>query len=189
MGNGRLEEIHELCVPILLSVLGYGVDMDSCRYLLNALKLFATGNNAKEKKILCLQGIRKVLTFLTHSDIVLVDSGFGLLAELTKCDEIYSQMLLEAGGFDWVMTEMSNHTTSSHLQARACEVLRNLPVGMDKVNLAVNLILRAMKTHTEDRMVQYQGCHALVQLCYRLPGVAEMLKSVEARSIICLSAY
>ncbi|KAL7541581.1 hypothetical protein ACHAXR_011047 [Thalassiosira sp. AJA248-18] len=190
--EGAREHIasYDSSIPTLLAMIGSGIDMAACKCSLNALKLLAMGNDENKAKIVKLGGIKTVMDFLSPpSDVVLVDSGLGFLAELSKGNKQISQSLMDAGCFELVKAEMANNANLPHLQARACEFLRNANVGVDKVNDAVFLILTAMKDHGEDDMVQYEGCHALLQLCCRFPTTAKLLKSEETSSILCQSQY
>ncbi|KAL7551044.1 hypothetical protein ACHAWF_014255 [Thalassiosira exigua] len=177
-------------VPTLLSVLGSGIDMDASKCALNALKLLGTGNDANKSQIVRHDGIKRVLDFLTPpNEVLLVDSGLGLLDELTKGDHDNSQVLYDAGGFDFLSTEMANHASSPHLQARAFCVLRNLPADITKAIHALNLTATAMKNHPQDSMVQYEGCHTLLGYCCRYPDIVGMLKVDEVRSILRQSHF
>jgi len=77
--------------------------------------------------------------------MAMVDSGFGLLSELTKNNSKISQLLLDSDGLELITKAMAYHSSSSHVQVRACEVLFNLPIGVSAVHGAAELILKAMK--------------------------------------------
>jgi len=185
-----------------LSVFGHGVTSDAaCKCSLNALKLLAAGNDDIKFKIAHLGGIKTVSDFLSppndvsvnliNSCVWMLDAGLGLLSELTKNNERNAQMLLDTGGYALVTSEMTNHSDSSHLQARACEVLCNLPISnTDEVDAAVKLILSAMKNHKDSSLVQYEGAQALLKFCCTYPSTSEILKSEEATaSILAESQY
>ncbi|KAL9191156.1 hypothetical protein ACHAXT_000862 [Thalassiosira profunda] len=169
-------------IPTLLAVLGSGADVDACKCALNALKLLATRNIEAKAKIADLGGIQTVMDSLSSggNDVVLLDSGLGFLAELAKGNEGNAQSLLDAGGLELVTKEMENHAESPHVQARACEILGNLPVGSDSVEKVIKLILEAMTNHAPDGAIQYDGTHALVQLCCQYPDVVGPLLSKDA---------
>jgi len=181
----------DLTVPTLLAVLGSGTDMDARKCSLNALSFLATGNDVNIAKIISLDGIKTLMDFLTPpNDVVLADSGMRLLAELTKNSKVNSQTLMDTGGLEFVTNEMANNPDSPHLQASAFRVLRNLPIGLDKVDATVHLILKSMETHEEDSIVQYEGCHVLMSYCCRFPtGTAEPLCSQEAGPILAHSRF
>jgi hypothetical protein len=183
LDDGAREHIgsYDSSVSTLLKVLGLGVDVDACKCSLTALKHLATGNDDYKDKIVRLGGIKSVIDLLTpHSiDVVMVDSGLDLLSELTKNNSKISQLLVDLDGLEFVTKAMSYHSSSSHIQARACEVLCNLPIGENEVNRAAELILKAMKYRT-DSMVQYAGCRALLHCCCRSPATAELLQSEQA---------
>ena len=193
--NTAREQIggYESSIPALLSVFGHGVTSDAaCKCSLNALKLLAAGNDDIKFKIAHLGGIKTVSDFLLPPNaVILSDAGLGLLSELAKDNERNAQMLLDTGGFDLVTSEMTNHSDSSNLQARACEVLCNLPISnTDEVDAAVKLILSAMKNHKDSSLVQYEGAQALLKFCWTYPSTAEILKSEEATaSILAESQY
>jgi hypothetical protein len=171
---------YDSSVSTLLKVLGLGVDVDACKCALTTLKLLATGNDDYKDKIVRHGGIKSVIDLLTSNsiDVVMIDSGLGLLSELTKNNSKISQLLLDQDGLEFVTKTMSYHSTSSHVQARACEILCNLPIEPDEVKGAAELILKAMKYRT-DSMVQYAGCRALLHCCCRSPAIAELLRSEE----------
>lgn len=179
---------YDLSVPMLLSVLGPGIDMDTCKYSLNTLSFLATVNDDTKAKIAKLQGIRTVLEFLTPlNDVVLLDSGMRLLAELTRNNKENTQLLLDEGGFEFVRTTMENNSGSSHLQGRAFAVLRNLAI-LD-FESAVSLILNMMSSHKKDSLVQFGTCQALLQYCCHFPSTTKLLQSERGGEILALSQF
>mmetsp|Transcript_34391 Transcript_34391/g.72464 ORF Transcript_34391/g.72464 Transcript_34391/m.72464 type:complete len:1592 (+) Transcript_34391:26-4801(+) len=185
--EGAREHIssYETSISTLLMVIGSGIDMDDTKRALNALSLLATDNDDNKAQIVNLGGIKKVMDLMTPpNDVLLVDSAMRLLFELTKNNNENSKLLLEAGGFDLVSTEMMKNSDSPHLQARACAVLGNIPAGIDKAKDALVLTLASMKKNKEESMVQYEGCKALLKHCCRFPTFFEKLRSEDARQIL-----
>ena len=182
LDDGAREHIggYDSSVSTLLVVLGLGADVDACKCSLTALKLLASGNIDIKDRIVRQGGIKTTMELLTlhNSDVVMVDSGLGLLSELTNNNSKISQLLLDSEGLEFVTKAMVHHSSSSHVQVRACEVLRNLPIGENEVNGAAQLILKAMK-YRADSIVQYAGCRALLHCCCRSPATVELLQSEE----------
>jgi hypothetical protein len=180
---------YNLSIPTLLSVVRSGIDKVACKYSLNALSFLATVNDDTKAKIAKLQGMTTVMNFLIPlSEIVLLDSGMRLLAELTEKNKENSQLLLDEGGLEFVTTKMTGNAQSSHLQVSAFAVLRNLAIlDFEKVDDAVISILTMMRSHKEDSMVQVDACQALLQYCCRYPGTATLLQSEEAGQTLSLS--
>jgi hypothetical protein len=182
LDDGAREHIggYDSSVSTLLLVLGLGADVDACKCSLTALKFLASGNVDIKDRIVRQGGIKTTMELLTlhNSDVVMVDSGLGLLSELTNNNSKISQLLLDLEGLEFVTKAMVHHSSSSHVQVRACEVLRNLPIGENEVNGAAQLILNAMKCRA-DSIVQYAGCRALLHCCCRSPATVELLQSEE----------
>ena len=170
---------YDSSILTLLKVIGLGVEEPS-KCCLTALKLLASGSDDSKGKIVRLGGVKSVLELLRPKgcDVDLVDSGLGLLSELTKNSSNISQLLLDLDGFECVMKMMAFHSSSSYIQVRACDVICNLPIGAKEAARATELILKAMKYRTE-RMVQYEGCRALLHCCHCSPKMAELLHSNE----------
>ena len=183
LDDGAREHIggYDSSVSTLLVVLELGAYVDACKCSLTALKLLASGNDDIKDRIVRQGGIKTTMELLTlhNSDVVMVDSGLGLISELTNNNSKISQLLLDLDGLEFVTKAMTHHSSSSHVQVRACEVLRNLPIGENEVNGAAELILKAMK-YRVDSIVQYAGCRALLHCCCRSPATAELLHSEEA---------
>ena len=182
LDDGAREHIggYDSSVSTLLAVLGLGADVDACKCSLTALKLLASGNVDIKDRIVRQGGMKTTMELLTlhNSDVVMVDSGLGLLSELTNNNSKISQLLLDLEGLEFVTNAMVHHSSSSHVQVRACEVLRNLPICENEVNGAAQLILKAMK-YRADSIVQYAGCRALLHCCCRSPATVELLQSEE----------
>ena len=170
---------YDSSILTLLKVIGLGVEEPS-KCCLTALKLLASGSDDSKDKIVRLGGVKSVLDLLSPKgcDVDLVDSGLGLLSELTKNSSINSQLLLDLDGFECITKTMAFHSSSSYIQVRACDVICNLPIGAKEAARATELILKAMKYRTES-MVQYEGCRALLHCCHRSPKMAELLHSNE----------
>lgn len=180
---------YEPSIPTLLSVIESGIDMDACKCSLNALSLLAKGDKMKAKMV-NLGVISTLMSFLSPiNDVSLLDSGLRLLLELSENNEEISQQLLDSGGQRFVVLEMSKNVDSSHIQARACGILGNLPLAFDKVDGATSLILAAMGRHKEDSAVQFEGSHALLKYCCRYPLTAKSLKKEDYHLILARSRF
>ena len=175
-------------VPTLLSVLETdSKDLDACKCSLNALTLLCcSGDDDTKFKIVSSGGIQAVMGLKPPPPNGV---GLALLTELAKDSVKYSQQLYDAGGYDFVIAEMTNNYESAHLQAKACELLSNLRItNTDQVISAVKLILTAMKNHEHDPATQYTGSQALLAFC-QVGSATELLTSEEAEVILGSSQF
>ena len=178
---------YETSVATLLSVLGSSKEnVDACKCSMNALRLLATSSDDMKTQIFQLDGINIVMNLLKPPNHeALVDSGLGLFLELAKEN---AKLLFDAGGYEFITTEMTIHANLPQVQAKACQVLYNLPiVDADQVGGVVKLILTAMKNHIEDSTVQYEGSQVLLKYCCRFPHTTELLQG--ASSLLGQSQY
>lgn len=174
-------------VPTLLSVLEADCkDLEACKCSLNALTLLCSRDDDTKFKIVSSGGIQAVMGLKPPPPNGV---GLALLAELSKDSTKYSQQLYDAGGYDFVIAEMTNNYESAHLQAKACELLSNLRIkNTDQVISAVKLILTAMKNHEHDPTTQYTGSQALLAFC-QVESAIELLTSEEAEMILGSSQF
>ena len=182
---------YEISIDVILSILESNVlEEDVLRSSLSALKVLAKENEENKERLVQCGAIERTLSFLdAHpDDVYLVARGFGLLIELTKNSSDNSQTVMDANGldgFDFITSQMSKHPDSVCIQAGGCGLLRNLPLtSSDQANAARGLILAAMKNHAEDCMIQFEGCHALLQFCSMFPSLATSLQSKENAQIL-----
>jgi hypothetical protein len=180
---------YQKSIPTLLSILGRDITDDAVKRLMNALRLLATGNDVIVAKIVDNGGIQKVIDYLKrqNNDAIVVDVGLGLLSELAQDVEI-SQRLLDSGCVDLIKKESMKHSDSPHIQARACEMLPNLLIDGNDIKGAIGITLTAMKNHKHS-LVQYAGCHALLQYCCLFPESIQLLQSKRAIPILRESQY
>ena len=167
-------------VSTLLTVLGPGMSENACKCAMNALRLLAMGSEEVNTKIGSLGGIKTIVAFLTPSnDVALVDAGMRLLVELTQNSSAGNvRQPADTSVFEFVTNKMSKHPSLSFVQASCCGVLRNIPVkDVDQANSTVSSILEALKNHKEDKVVQFEGCHVLLQYCSQFQTIAKTLQS------------
>lgn len=170
-------------LPALLAVLDPAFDpvmyTNACKCALNAVTLIATGNEENKAKIGKLGAVKTVVDFLhTPGNVALLGAGMSLLTELTKSNKDNAQLLIDAGGYEFVISEMEKHKECPNIQATCCGVLRNLPKNsVEQADGAVKRVLSAMQFHKEDKMVQFEACHALIQYCAHFPAIAESMQS------------
>jgi hypothetical protein len=181
---------YQKSVPLLLTILGPDTSEDAWKSSMNALKLLATGNVDTKAKIVDHGGIKKVIDYLKqqNNDVVVVDTGLGLLSELASDNRKISRLLFNSGCFDLIKEATAKHSDSPHIQARACELLSNLPIDANDVKGAIGFTLTSMTNHRHS-FVQYAGCHALLQFCCRFPESAQLLQSKRASPILRQSQY
>ena len=181
---------YQKSVPLLLTILGPDTSEDAWKSSMNALKLLATGNVDTKAKIVDHGGIKKVIDYMKqqNNDVVVVDTGLGLLSELASDNRKISRLLFNSGCFDLIKEATAKHSESPHIQARACELLSNLPIDANDVKGAIGFTLTAMTNHKLS-FVQYAGCHALLQFCCRFPESAQLLQSKRASPILRQSQY
>jgi hypothetical protein len=171
---------YESSISSLLAVLGSATSsVDARKCSLTALKLLATGNDDTKTEITRLGGIEKGIELLKMSnDVTIADSGLRLLGELIKDNKANAQVLADAGGFDLVTYEMGKHPNLPYIQASCCGVLRHLPVeNVEQAKCTTDLILAAFKKNKEDKMLQFEGCHVMLQNCCHFPAIAKLLQS------------
>ena len=180
---------YQKSIPTLLSMLERDIIVDACKNAMNALRHLASRNDVNVAKIVDNGGIQKVIDYLKrqNNDVIVVDAGLGLLSELAQDVEI-SQRLLDSGCVDLIKKETKKHSDSPHIQARACEMLPNLLIDGNDIKGAIGFTLTAMKNHKHS-LVQYAGCHALLQYCCRFPESIQLLQSKRAMPILRESQY
>jgi len=176
-------------IPTILSILESEIlEGDVLHSSLSALKVLAKENDANKAMIVNAGAVDRVMKFLKQhtDDDYLVARGFGLLIELTRNGTESDETTIELNGFfDLVTSEMKKRPGSVHIQAGGCGMLRNLPLSRrEQAETAMILVLEAMKNHSEDSMVQFEGCHALLWYSSKFPELAAMLQSEENSRVL-----
>jgi hypothetical protein len=164
-------------IPALLKVLQSGTSNEACKCCLDCLRLLGEEKDFIPK-IVQFGGMKTILDVLkTTVDVPLADAGVNLLVELMRKNEDNVQQIMNDGGFEMVTSFMRKHSSLSGIQASCCAALRYLPVSAEQVHETSRLILATMKSHHQDKMVQFEACHALLQYCCNSPSIAKSIQS------------
>lgn len=169
----------------ILSVLDLDIGVDTKKSAIDALKLISLGNEKFASQFSQNDGIKKVLDLMGHhpNDIYLVISCLGLMNDLVK-NEQNSELFVNANGFVTMTYQMDTHRTLSFIQARGCSILRRLDicsVGTESAQRAIESIFSALLRFDYDDLVQFDGRHALLNICSQYPSLAQLLHSFETR--------
>ena len=121
-------------------------------------------------------GVIGVVCHAISTTPTIAATGCRLLKLLARNDD-NSIKIAEQGGISVILEAMRTHTSHAGVQEEGCGALRNLAVNAGnkiKINFfklikiteqgGIEVILKAMRTHTSDAGVQGQGCGALTNL-------------------------
>ncbi|KAL3789146.1 hypothetical protein HJC23_012235 [Cyclotella cryptica] len=169
----------------ILSILDLDIDLDSKKSAIDALKLISVGNEKFASQFSENDGIPRVLDFMGHhpTDIYLVISCLGLMNALVE-NEQNSKLFVDANGFVTMSCQMNSHRTLSFIQARGCSILRRLVidgVGTENAKCAIDAIFSALHRFDYDHLIQFDGRHALLNICSQYPSLAPLLHSFQTR--------
>jgi hypothetical protein len=173
----------KVAIRALVSVLSSNIDAIACASCLTALNLLAD-DSATE--IVQCGGIQNIISYVTTrtDSLEMLVSAFRLLVKLSTADGS-SQIFKEAGGFDMIKAGMNKHRHVPFIKERGCALLRKLEISNeDEATAAVTMIVAAINCDKEDDMVQFEGGHALLQLCSTFPDLMSQLQSVKLSNAI-----
>ena len=165
-------------IAILLGILTANPDECVSKAALIALKRVSTNSEDNVTKMVEQGGVDVALGFLkrrSHDKDLLV-TGFGLLSSLTKNKGDSNSQLL-----NFAISEMKYNPNLPQLLAGTCSVIRNLSVDdVEQAKVTSALVLAAINRHERDKLVQLEGCQALLNLYIQFPSIVQPLVPQEA---------
>jgi hypothetical protein len=161
----------------ILSILDLNIDIDIIKSALYILKLLMA-----EKETLGSQCVQhNVITRVLHlveshpNDNCFIMSGLSLIADLLRNEQ--RSLLVDKNEFLTITTQISGHR---RLGCVLYSILRRLDVtsvGTDTAKHAIRQILAVLRRPSSDESVQFEMCHALLNIFSQYPSLLSMLKT------------